>query len=157
MTSLLISRRLCRLWKCSDIMKKTTQGVNLFWGRRLSLQKRAASLRWRDTHHAVGHKRQSAGGGDEPLGTPPALGRQRIVAAAALVGALVIQAQILRRTILTIRTHDCSDQTHSRDRRGASNYSRFNCGQHCQCPIRNCHLGKNAGHLILDRAFCGLQ
>jgi hypothetical protein len=30
MTSLLIFRRLCRLWKCSDIIKKTTQGVNLF-------------------------------------------------------------------------------------------------------------------------------
>jgi hypothetical protein len=38
MTSPLIFRRLCRLWKCSDKIKKDTQGVILFGGRRPSLQ-----------------------------------------------------------------------------------------------------------------------
>jgi hypothetical protein len=46
--------------------------------RGLSLQKRAPSLLRRDMHHAVGHDDQSAGGGDAPLGKPPALGRQRM-------------------------------------------------------------------------------
>jgi len=39
----------------------------------------------------------------------------------------------------------------------ASNHTRVNCRQHCQCPIRNRHLCKNAGNLIFDRALGRLQ
>jgi hypothetical protein len=40
---------------------------------------------------------------------------------------------------------------------GASNYTCFNCGQHCQRPIPNRHFRKNAGNLIFDRTLGGLQ